>query len=734
MNAFLQKSKEVLLAVLPVTVIVLLLQVTVLHMEWMLIYRFLLGAVLMLPGLALFLVGVDIGIAPIGDRMGAGIAKSNKLAMVIFAALVLGFFITLAEPDLHILSGQVSAATLGGISKWGLLLLVSAGIAGALTLGFLRILHNMPLYIILLILYGIILLLSFFSKPVFLAVAFDASGATTGAITVPFFITLSIGVSVLKKDSKASEKDSFGLVSITSAGAVIAVLLAGLFLPQPAGTTAGLPAAPVSQGLFTPFIRVFFPLLGETALSLLPIAALFFLYNLFSRKLRGRALWRVAEGLLYTLSGLTLFLTAVNGAFLDVGRETGVLAAGLTANNQLLLVGLGVLLGAVSIITEPAVYVLTEQIEEVTGGFIRRRAVLVALAVGVGLAVGLSVIRVLVPAVQLWHFLLPGYLAALILTFFVPKLFVGISFDAGGIASGTMTATFILAFVQGCAQRVETASILVDGFGMMATVAMIPIVTMQLLGFMYRLQATKSRREVPGVDKTYSLGVLILNYGKASKALKLARKAGVSGGTVLLGRGTAQGALTRALAFESRKEVLLLGAESDVAKAAMQAVCKRLQLHKPYRGIGYLTNISAFMGSGYYEFKRQKQGRQSAMYDVITIIVEKGRAEEAVEAARRAGSRGGTILHGRGAGVHETARLFAMDIEPEKEIVLILSPEADTFKIVSTVRDDLRLNEPGTGLLFVQKASQVYGLSPEPCKKAKGRKEPEPEAMQKNEA
>ena len=225
MNVLLEKLKEVSVSVLPITVIVMVLNFTLTPMDLNMVIRFLLGAMFIIAGLAVFLIGVDLGITPIGNLMGNALAKSSKILIVLAAGLTLGFFISIAEPDLHILAEQVDDVTGGIVSKISIVAVVSIGIAVMLSVGLGRIVKGIPLYKMLTVLYLVIFALAVLTSEEFLAISFDASGATTGALTVPFIRALAIGVSAMRKDSKASEEDSFGLVAIASTGAIMAVML-----------------------------------------------------------------------------------------------------------------------------------------------------------------------------------------------------------------------------------------------------------------------------------------------------------------------------------------------------------------------------------------------------------------------------------------------------------------------------------------------------------------------------
>ena len=490
-----EKFKEVLSSVLPITILVLILNFTLTPLETPVFTRFLIGAILVIIGLAIFLAGVDVGITPIGNHMGESLTKTNKLWFVVGIGLILGFFVSVAEPDLHILAGQVDAVSSGLISKGSLVIVVSIGIAVMLALGLARIVYNFPLYKLLTMVYGIIFLLACITSREFLAISFDASGATTGALTVPFILALAIGVSKMKKDSKASEKDSFGLVAIASTGAIIAVMIMNILLKTDK-ITGQLEEGEISGKILAPFLHEMIKLTPEILIALLPILILFLIFQKTSFKLSKREVRKILFGILLTFIGLVIFLMGVNAGFMDAGSVIGYNIA--SSANMVYVVGIGFILGTVTILAEPAVYVLTHQIEDVTSGYVKRSAVMFSLAIGVGIAVALSMVRILVPSLQLWQYLLPGYILSIALSYFAPKLFVGIAFDSGGVASGPMTATFILAYAQGVAEAVEGANVMTDGFGVIAMVAMTPLIALQIFGLVFKFKSRKGGLEEDG--------------------------------------------------------------------------------------------------------------------------------------------------------------------------------------------------------------------------------------------
>lgn len=495
MNVLLEKLKEMLVSVVPIMVLVLIISLTLVPIDRIILTRFFVGAFLIIFGLTLFMIGVDTGITPLGSEIGKEFAKSNKIWIVIIGGFIIGFFVSIAEPDLLVLAKQVELVTGSSISQISLLVAVSTGLAIMMSVGFMRILEGISLRTILLITYGLIFVLSIFVSDEFLGISFDSSGATTGILAVPFMLALSSGISSLKKDSKAGEEDSFGLVGLASSGAIVGVMLLDIFSKN---TSYGgdLPVASTENltlmGLFTDH---FFEYIQEAFLSILPLLVILFVMQFLFFKLPARRFIRMITGFAFAFIGLILFLMGVNGGFMDVGRVIGMDL--VARDSKIAFVLVAFVIGFVTILAEPAVHVLTHQIEDVTAGSIKRKSVLVPLTIGVGLAIMLSAVRIIVPGLSLKNFLIPGYIIALGLTFTVPSLFVGMAFDSGGVSTGPVTATFILAFVQGAAATYPTADILTEGFGMIAMVAMFPIITLQILGYIYK----KKIEKLQGVKK-----------------------------------------------------------------------------------------------------------------------------------------------------------------------------------------------------------------------------------------
>lgn len=482
MNILLDKFKEVSLSVLPITLIVMILNFTIAPVPGDLFWRFLIGVVLIITGLGIFFWGVDLGINEIGAQMGKFVAKSSNQAVVFLLGLFLGFIISVAEPDLLILARQVSDAMGNLLSPFFIVAVVSLGVGTMIGFGFLRILKDRPLNRFFMLVYAIIFIMMIFVSQEFHAVAFDSSGATTGAMTTPFILVMGLGVSMMK-GSTDGEKDSFGLVGVASTGPILAVMVMSLVLGL--DTIQGTPEifVPV-EGVAGPFLGAIGHTAFESLMAITPIVITFLIFNKIFFKIDKKIFRKTMVGVLYTFLGLVLFLIGVNTGFMDLARIMGQTIASMDAAAVILPI-LGLTLGMVVVLAEPAVYVLSNQVEEVTTGSISRKMILITLSIGVAIAVSLSMVRILVPWLRLWMFIVPGFLLALAMSFKVPEIFVGIAFDSGGVASGPMTATFILALSQGVAESVPTANVLVDGFGIIAMVAMTPVVAIMVLGRIY---------------------------------------------------------------------------------------------------------------------------------------------------------------------------------------------------------------------------------------------------------
>lgn len=482
-----EKARESVSAVVPIVLIVLLLGFTMAPMSADILVEFLIGAVFVIVGMMFFTLGADLSMTPMGERVGGAMLKTRKLWKIILIGFVLGVVITISEPDLQVLAGQVPS-----VPNAVLILSVAVGVGIFLVLALLRILFGIPLAPMLVVFYIAVFVLAMFVNKDFLAVAFDSGGVTTGPMTVPFIIALGVGISAIRND-KHSGNDSFGLVSLCSIGPIIAVLILGLVYDTE-GNFANTVQTSVSDSvelgrLFLYEIPVY---LKEIALSMLPIVIFFGIFQLIGERVNKRALVKICIGLVYTYVGLVLFLTGANVGFIPAGNYLGTVLAGLSY--RWILVPVGMVIGYFIVKAEPAVYVLMHQVEEITSGEISGKSMQLCLSLGVAVSVGLAMIRVLT-GIPIMYFIVPGYAIALILTAFVPKIFTAIAFDSGGVASGPMTATFLLPLAQGACIAVG-GNVVTDAFGVVAMVAMTPLITIQILGVVYRLRSEKAAKTV----------------------------------------------------------------------------------------------------------------------------------------------------------------------------------------------------------------------------------------------
>ncbi len=484
-QTLLDKLREALRSVLPVMGIVLLLCFTIAPISSSILLCFLLGAAMLVIGVMLFTLGVEASMTPMGERVGTAVTRRRSLLLLIAVGLLLGFLITISEPDLQVLANQVPA-----IPNAVLILSVAAGVGAFLVVALLRMLLGIPLPHLLTVFYLVVFGLAALAPADFLAVAFDAGGVTTGPMTVPFIMALGVGISSIRNDRHAAD-DSFGLVALCSVGPIVSVLVLSLVY-HPADAAYVPPVLPEirdSAELFGLFLTALPTYLKEIAVSLLPVVLFFGLFQFTLLKLPGRSLKKIGIGLVYTYIGLVLFLTGANVGFMPAGNYLGQIMASLDA--RWIIVPVGMVIGFFLVKAEPAVYVLNKQVEEVTDGAISAQAMGTSLSVGVALSVGLAMVRVLTGVSILW-FLIPGYAIALGLSFFVPKIFTAIAFDSGGVASGPMTAAFLLPFAQGVCVAVG-GNIVTDAFGVVAMVAMTPLITIQVLGLVSELQNRRGR-------------------------------------------------------------------------------------------------------------------------------------------------------------------------------------------------------------------------------------------------
>ncbi|MBQ2804225.1 MAG: DUF1538 domain-containing protein, partial [Lachnospiraceae bacterium] len=423
-SKFKEKLSETLKAVLPILIIVLFLCFSIAPIPPSILISFLIGAFLLIVGMLFFNVGVELSMTPIGERVGSIMTKSKKLLIVILVSFVMGFAITISEPDLQVLAQQVPS-----VPNLVLILAVAIGVAAFLVLAILRMLFGIPLSRLLVFFYVIIFVLTAFVPKDFLAIAFDSGGVTTGPMTVPFIMAFGIGIAAIRSDRHAAD-DSFGLVAMCSIGPILAVLILGMiFHPKSVEQVSeAIPIIDNTVDLWRTFAEEFPTYIKEIAVSILPIIVFYGIVQLFARDVNKRTLIKIGVGMAYTYVGLVLFLTGVNVGFMPAGNYLGQTIAGLSYS--WIIVPIGMIIGYFIVLAEPAVFVLTRQVEEMTSGAISAKAMGLSLSIGVSVSVGLAMIRVLTGVSILW-FLIPGYALALLLTFFVSKIFTAIAFDSG---------------------------------------------------------------------------------------------------------------------------------------------------------------------------------------------------------------------------------------------------------------------------------------------------------------
>ena len=472
------KILEALVSALPITAIVYLVAL----LPWfdfstVELISFTIGAVLLVLGIGLFNLGADLAMTPMGVHVGAGLSRQRKLGLLLSVCFVLGMLITIAEPDLQVLANQVKTV----MNATLLIYTVGAGVGAFLMISILRIVFRKPLSGVLtlfyMLLFALALMLVVGGNMDLLPMAFDSGGVTTGPITVPFIMALGVGISGVLS-GKHGQEDSFGLVALCSVGPILSVLLLGVF--SKGDLTYTVPDFVVEENILGSFLDAAGHTAKEVALALGLIVGFFLICQVAFLRLPKRRLLKIALGVLFTYIGLVLFLTGVNVGFMPIGYKLGMVMA---QGNKVLLVLLALVMGVLVVLAEPAIHVLNGQVEDITGGYITKKSMLLGLCIGVGASIALSVIRIIFDF-SLVYYIIPGYFISLTLSLFVPSMYTAVAFDSGGVASGPMTSGFILPFAIGVCVAVQGPdAVLRDAFGVVALVAMTPLITIQLLGF-----------------------------------------------------------------------------------------------------------------------------------------------------------------------------------------------------------------------------------------------------------
>lgn len=470
------KVKDALVSVLPIALIVFVLVLTPLvDLSTKELLAFGLSAVFLIIGIGLFNLGAEMAMTPMGEMVGSGLTKSRNIVVLLIVCFVMGILITVAEPDLSVLAEQVP------INNILLIVVVGVGVALFLVIAIVKIVYKKDLSLILVFFYMVMFALAAVlletGKSTFLPMAFDSGGVTTGPITVPFIMALGVGVALTIGGRNANE-NSFGLIALCSVGPVLAVLILSIF--SNGSLTYELPDYSIDANLGANFGATLGHTVGEVALALGLIVVFFIILQFAVLKLPKKRLLQIAFGIIYTFVGLIIFLTAVKVGFMPIGYKIG---QQLAANSKAVVIIFAFVIGMVVVLAEPAVHILNTQVEEITGGAVSKRSMLIALSLGVGISIGLSILRIIY-GFSLLYYLIPGYIISLGLSLVVPKLYTAIAFDSGGVASGPLTSSFILPFAIGvCVSLNGQEKVLESAFGIVAMVAMTPLITIQVLGF-----------------------------------------------------------------------------------------------------------------------------------------------------------------------------------------------------------------------------------------------------------
>lgn len=501
----LDKIKESCLSVLPITAIILVLNFVIPggKFDWNFV-AFIFGAILLITGMVFYSLGSELSLSPIGEVIGSKVTSTKKVPLILLVGFIIGAMVTVAEPDLMVLGNQL------GSIKWILIITIALGVGLFLAIALGRIFAKISLNVVLLVFYGLIFILSIFVDNKYIALSFDSGGVTTGAITVPFIMALGVGVaSVL--GGKNRNENSFGVVAICSIGPVLLVLLLCLiFKPEIAVSSFGSELTSITD-LLNNFLKVFSGCLKEVAIALLPISIFFFIINGLFIKLPRQRVTRIVFGLLYTYVGLSLFLTGVSAGFMEMGFNLGSRLASL--ENSWLLIPVGMIVGAFIVLAEPAVHVLCKQVESISDGTIKGKTLLISLSVSMMISVGLAALRILFD-IPVYYILIPGYGIALLLSFVVPKNYTAIAFDSGGVASGPMATTFMLPLAIGAATVVSggsTDAILSNAYGMVAFIALTPLITIQILGLVVKLKTERKPKITKMVLRLFDSDIVELN-------------------------------------------------------------------------------------------------------------------------------------------------------------------------------------------------------------------------------
>ena len=477
-KSFLEKLKESFFSVFPVTIIILCLIAFLGDATLGEILSLLISACLLIVGMSLFSLGADNSMIELGKDIGATLSKSKKLWLMLLISFIIGFIITFAEPDLMVLAIKVAdKSSLNSV--WIFISTVSLGVGLFLMFTIFKLVFRWKLSVILTIAYGAIIILSFFVPKQFMPIAFDSGSVTTGPISVPFLLSFGLGLSAVRSGN--NEDDSFGLIALCSAGPILAVMIMSLFLTGGNGSNVEVTN---SVGIAQQFLQSTLSYISDVALVILPIVLLFFVFQVFVFKFPKQKVSRTIFGFFITYLGIVLFLTGVECGYTNLGQKIGETISVLSYNY--IAIPIGFILGAFAIMAEPALHVLKKQVENITGGVIKQKAIVIAISIGVACSVAVAVVQNMYDF-SLLYIIVPVYTICLLLSFFNTKLFTAVAFDSGGVATGAMAVSFTLPFVMGLSTGNS------NGFGTIALIAAFPILTMQILGAIYKIVLLKKR-------------------------------------------------------------------------------------------------------------------------------------------------------------------------------------------------------------------------------------------------
>lgn len=485
-----EKLNEAVASIIPVMIIMILIGF-IFKFNLVTMISILISTLLLIFGITLFTLGADLAMMEIGKTISSELLKTKKVGLILFISFIVGLVITIAEPDLKVLADQMTA-----INSMTLILAVGVGVGLFLSIAAARIMYQINLKKIISCFYIFLLIMLFISEKEIVPLAFDSGGVTTGPMSVPFILAMGIGFST-GGNRKNSSNDSFGLVSLCSIGPIITVLILGLFLKSDLTYTYNIAEEVTNySSLISNYLHEIFPILKEVSMSLLPILGVFLLFSLITRKVKKKQFIKIMVGLPITLIGLTLFFIGVNVGYLPVAYLIGI---NLFTKAKILLIPLGLIIGFVIVKAEPAVAVLTEQIEKITEGSIKKSVMTNTIALGVAIAVALAIYRV-TTGVSITPFLLIGYIVAMLLMIFSPDIFTMVAFDSGGAVTGPMTTSFLLPLIIGICYACG-GNVLTDAFGLVAFVALSPLLTIQTLGIIYK-QKSKPKLTIESIDET----------------------------------------------------------------------------------------------------------------------------------------------------------------------------------------------------------------------------------------